>query len=241
MNRLIHILAISLLLVSASTVSAQTPVTCGIVEIVGLPTADAGTQLVFMARVTSTSKPELKWRVSAGTITSGQATEVITVDTSGLSGKEVTATLELTGAPSDCRTSASTTTQIKPVIVCWMPFDAYGDIKFEDEKARLDNFAIQIVNEPQSRGLILSSAGQTTFEGEATYRLDRAKKYLVNSRGLDSTRIITTDCGFTHDLTAILWVIPPDATLRECDRSAQIPRSEVKFTKPRPKTSKKRR
>ena len=244
MNRWIQILSISFMQALASAVTAQTPVTCGIVEIVGLSTADAGTQLVFMARVSSmphTWKSEFKWKVSAGTITSGQATDVITVDTSGISNQEVTATLELTGAPSDCKSSASTTTQIKPVISCWLPFDEYGDIKFEDEKARLDNFAIQIFNEPQSRGLILMAAGQKTFESEAASRLDRARKYLVNARGLDPKRIITTDCGFTQDLTAILWVVPPDLTPRDCSGFTQVPRSEVKFTKRRPKTLKKRR
>jgi len=188
-----------------------------------------------------TSKSEFKWTVSAGTITSGQATDVITVDSTGLGGQEVTATLELTGAPSDCKTSASTTTQIKPPIVCWMPFDEYGDISYEDEKARLDNFAIQVSNWPESRALILMFAGQITFQREAAYRLDRAKKYLVNFRGVDPKRIVTVDCGFTQDLRAKLWVVPPDVAIPECDSSAQIPRSEVKFTKPRPKTKKKRR
>jgi len=31
-------------------------------------------------------------------------------------------------------------------------FDEYGNIKFNDEKARLDNFAVQLQNAPGSQG-----------------------------------------------------------------------------------------
>ena len=33
-----------------------------------------------------------------------------------------------------------------------MKFDEYGNIKFNDEKARLDNYAIQLQNEPGAQG-----------------------------------------------------------------------------------------
>ena len=36
-------------------------------------------------------------------------------------------------------------------------FDEYGNIRFNDEKARLDNFAIQLQNEPGARRRRLSS------------------------------------------------------------------------------------
>jgi hypothetical protein len=139
---------------------------------------------------------------------------------------------------------ASVVSAQTPVAVPALPrcaFDSYGDIDFEDEKARLDSFAIQITNDPQSRGLIQMYAGQKTFVRKATDRLDRAKSYLVDFRGIDSSRIVTVDCGFSRELTATLWVVPPGATIPECNTAGQIPLSEVKFTKPRPRSSKKRR
>ena len=241
MNRWVQILLVFFMLTLASVVNAQAPVTCGIAGADGPSEVDPGASLVFKVRLTNTSQPEFKWTVSAGTIVKGQGTDEITVDTVGLAGQAVTATVELIGAPSGCKSSVSTTAQVKPPPACGLAFDAYGDISFEDEKARLDNFGIQLANIPESSGLIHMSVGQKTFKMEAAYRLDRARSYLVRVRGIDSNRLVTVDCGFTQELRAMLWVVPPGATLPECDIAHQIPLLEVKFTKPRPKAAKKRR
>ena len=119
-------------------------------------------------------------------------------------------------------------------------FDEYGDLKFADEKARLDNFAIQITQEPLLMGFILMSAGQVTFENEAAERLDRARSYLANVRKVDSNRIVTIDCGFTPDLTIQLYIGPFGLT-PPCNTYASLPLSEVKLTKPRPKAAKRKR
>lgn len=207
MNRSLQILSILFILALASAVSAQTPVTCGVVDIYGPATVDPGKPLVFKVKVLQISKPEFKWSLSVGEISKGQGTDEITVDTAWLGGLIVTATVELTGAPSGCKTSVSRATEVNPPPPTRCAFDSYGDIKFEDEQARLDNFAIQVLNYPGSSGLILMSAGQRTFKREAADRLARAKSYLVGFRGIDSSRIITADCGFTPDLTPTLWVL----------------------------------
>ena len=240
MNRSLQILSIFFMLTLASVVSAQVSAPCGIVNLDGPTNVGPGEPLVFKVKVSNTAKPEFKWTVSEGTIIKGQGTDEITVDTNGLAGIDVTATVELAGAPSGCKNSASKTTQI--IIVDFIgKFDEYGDLEFEDEKARLDNFAIQLSNDPHSSGVILMAVGQKTFEREAAERLDRAKSYLVKVRGIESSRIVTTDCGFSRDLTLKFWIVPSGATPPDCDRIDQIPLSEVKFTKPRPKSSKKRR
>jgi hypothetical protein len=178
---------------------------------------DPGTPVVFKAKTTGilhTTKPEFKWKLSAGTITTGQGTDQITVDTVGLGGQEVIVTAELSGAPLACNGSASRTMQVQPSgFICGRPFDEYGDIEFEDEKARLDNFAIQVSNEPLSSGYILMSAGQNTFENETMERLERAKSYLVNVREIDRNRVVTVDCGFTPDLIIKLYIAPLGAPL----------------------------
>ena len=206
---------------------------------------DPGTPVVFKAKITGnihTTKPEIKWKLSAGTITTGQGTDQITVDTVGLGGQEVTVTAELSGAPLGCNGSASRTTQVQsPGFICGFRFDEYGDIKFNDEKPRLDNFAIQLSNQPLSSGYILMSAGQKTFENETTERLERAKSYLVNVREIDPNRVVTVDCGFTFDLNIKLYIAPLGATPPVCSSPVEIPISEVKFTKRRREVSKKRR
>jgi hypothetical protein len=52
-------------------------------------------------------KPTYNWSVSAGTITSGQGTSSITIDTTGLSGQNVTATVTVEGIDPSCQSKAS--------------------------------------------------------------------------------------------------------------------------------------
>lgn len=245
MVRSIQIVAVVLLLAMASLVRAQSPLTtCATIDIDGPSEVEPGAELVLKARITGpihTTKPEFKWTVSTGTIMSGQGTEEVTVDTVGLGGQELTATAELTGAPRGCKALVSRTTQIKPQpVACRRPFDQYGDIGFADEKARLDNFAIQISNELLSSGYILMSAGRETFENETGERLARAKSWVTDVRGIDPNRVVTVDCGFTPELRILLSIVPVGAEPPTCDDYNSVPFSEVKFTKPRPKSSQKR-
>ena len=245
MVRSVPLLSLFLLLTLASAVRAQTPPTCGIVEIEGPSEVDPGTPLVLKVKTTGnihTTKPEFKWTVSAGEITAGQGTEEITIDTVGLGGLELVATVELSGAPESCKASASRTTRVKvPPPVCGLAFDSFGDIALDDEEARLDNFAIQLSNVPLTSGQIIMSAGQVTFKNEAMERMARAKSYLVNVREIDPNRILTTDCGFTKELNIRFYVIPVGVAPLTCDTSLELPFSEVKFTKRRPKSSKRLR
>jgi len=243
MRRSIQLLSVFLLLILASAVRAQTPLTCGIVGIDGPSEVDASMPIQFKVKITGMNhiaKPEFKWFVSLGTITMGQGTDEITIDTTGLAGMVLTATVALSGVPLGCTGEASITTQVKlPPIGCNRPFDEYGDIKFDDEKARLDNFAVSLSNYSSSIGYILMSAGQVTFEKEADERLARAKSYLVDVREIDRNQIVTVDCGFSQDLNIRLYIAPPGAAPPPCSNS-EGPLSDVKFTKPRPKSAKKR-
>jgi hypothetical protein len=149
------------------------------------------------------------WSVSAGTITSGQGTPTITVDTANLAGQSITATLSVGGADPACSgTTASCTTAVKPPKPVASQFDEYGNIKFNDEKARLDNYAIQLQNNPGSTGTIIAYG---SYEGEGQARADRAKNYLVNTRGIDAGRITTIDGGCRSALAVQLWVVPTGA------------------------------
>jgi len=64
-------------------------------------------------------------------------------------------------------------------------FDEYGPICWENEKARLDNFAIGLLNMPDTTlGHIIVYDGKRACRGEAITRAIRAKKYLVEFRNL---------------------------------------------------------
>jgi hypothetical protein len=159
------------------------------------------------------------WTVSAGTITSGQGTSSITVDTKGLGGQTITATVEIGGLDPTCTKTASCSTPIKAPPAKPRKFDEYGNIRFNDEKARLDNFAIQLQNEPTARGAIV---GYGSCDAEGNTRANRAKDYLVNTRGIDASRIDVIDGGCLPELQVQLWIVPQGATLTQGDAQGVI-------------------
>lgn len=91
---------------------------------------------------------------------------------------------------------------------CWGRLDEYGNIRFEDEQARLDNFAIALLNEPGTHGYITGYGGRRGRAGEALRRVERAKNYLVKERDIDPRRIIVIDGGHREELTVELNIIP---------------------------------
>lgn len=68
----------------------------------------------FMASVSGSGNYTYNWSVSAGSISSGQGTSSITVDTKGQADNSITATVELSGAPRDCSSTQSTTVYVLP-------------------------------------------------------------------------------------------------------------------------------
>ena len=184
---------------------------CPNVSIYCPDTVTLGQPVTFTANATGGTPgvtPTYRWTVSAGTITSGQGTSSITVDTSGLGGQAITAKVEVLGYELDC--SASCTAQV-PQPPRPRPFDEFGNIARDDEKARLDTFAIQLQNEPGSRGYVIVYPGPASRAGEAQRRADRAREYLVNTRGIDAGRIVTTVGPQRDAFTVQLWVVPAGA------------------------------
>src|SRR6185436_15625603 len=108
---------------------------------------------------------------------------------------------------------------VKPPKPVSQKFDEYGNIRFNDEKARLDNYAIQLQNQPGSTATIIVYG---TCAGEGQQRGDRAKDYLVNTRGIDAGRITVIDGGCRADLTVQLWIVPAGATAPAADTSGAI-------------------
>lgn len=92
-------------------------------------------------------------------------------------------------------------------------FDTYPNIRFNDEKARLDNFATAIRQEPNSKAYIVVYGQRTCAPGEAKGRANRARRYLVNTRGVEDYRVVTMTPGYKDDLTVELYLVPLGATL----------------------------
>jgi hypothetical protein len=124
------------------------------------------------------------------------------------------------------------------------PFDSYGGaISWEDEKAHLDNFAIALQHDRDSIGYIIVYAGRRACVGEAKDRALRAKKYVVEARGIQASRIKWIDGGYREELTTILQPAPrgaPELTASPTlkPREVQIIRNcKLKSPKPRKRGS----
>jgi hypothetical protein len=113
-------------------------------------------------------------------------------------------------------------------------FDEFGDINCEDEMARLDNFAIQLQNEPATKGIMIFYGGRRfrgrlPRQGEAAARAARMKPYLVQRRGISAERVIVIDGGYREEFQVDLWVIPANMTPPEPDST--VPARDIKFQK----------
>jgi hypothetical protein len=215
-----------------------TPPPCPTVNVSCPDNVADGTPITFTASVTGGDPavtPTYNWTVSAGTITSGQGTSTITVDSKGLGGQSVTATVSVGGYA--CNPSSSCTTAVTKTAVA-RKVDEYGNIRFNDEKARLDNFAIELQNDPTAQGYLICYGGRRGRAGEAQRRCDRAKDYLVTTRGIDASRIVTVDGGYKEELSVELWIVPNGATPPTASPTVQP--SDVKTT-PAPRTRRGRR
>jgi len=174
-----------------------------------------------------------RWVLSAGTIMSGQGTPTIVVDTTSLDGN-VTVTIEIGGLSSECdrvRNCSFLAAPIKDPPYS-NKFDEYSDLKFNDEKARLDNFAIQLQQQPGAQGYYVIFG---SCDGEADQRSQRAVDYLVNNRQIDRGRITVVNGGCREQLTVELWICPTGAGAPTPANSATVnPCPECK-AKPKPR------
>ncbi|HMH45685.1 MAG TPA: hypothetical protein VK557_19510 [Pyrinomonadaceae bacterium] len=152
--------------------------------------------------------PSFNWTISAGRITSGQGTPSITVDTTGLSGQTVRATLDIIGFGTPCPASCSVSI---PIMNKPRKFDEYYDIARNDEKARLDNYAIQLQQEPGSQGYVIVYPSRKAGGSQAQERSQRIVDYLVNTRGIDSHRVTTVMGPAREGWLVELWVVPEGA------------------------------
>jgi hypothetical protein len=148
------------------------------------------------------------WTVSSGRIISGQGTSSITVDTSGLEGQSLKASLSMGAYEVEC--AASCTIEF-PIPLTSRKFDEFPDIARNDEKARLDNLVIELQNDPTATAYVVIHPGARGRAGAVQARSTAITDYLVNSRGIDSRRIVTLVGSQREDLMVELWVSPQGA------------------------------
>lgn len=164
------------------------------------------------------------WKVSpAGArITSGLGTPSITVDTADLGGQTVSAEVDVTDGVYDaqCRQRIAVSTLVDKYIP--PPIDPPTNRLFEtivfrvfdDDKARLDNYAVELQNKPDAQGYVIVYQGPKV-KGKKFVDADKMAKrsldYLVKVRGIDPRRIVVTNGGTREETMGDLWLVPPGA------------------------------
>ena len=133
-------------------------------------------------------------------------------------------------------------------------FDEVGQVNCEDAKARLDNLAIQLQQEPGTKGYIIFYGGKSysTYvynkkagryiavqllprRGEAKARMSPWVNYLTNSRGIEASRVEVIDGGYRKEPTMEFWIAPPGAS--RPTPTPKLTEKEIKFRKGRIKRS----
>lgn len=152
--------------------------------------------------------PKFAWSVSRGRIVEGQGTDTIAVELPPGAGGEVVARVEVHGYSLECPVESSAAHAKTTVGVSRFKLDEFGDIRIGDTKARLDNLAIELQNDPTLQAHLVVYGGRGGPRGQVERRADWLKNYLVTTRGLDAARVLTVEGGFREELSGELWLSP---------------------------------
>jgi hypothetical protein len=178
------------------------------------------------------------WTVnpSSARVISGAGSPTINVDSTNLGGQRIIATLAVDDGSSDpaCRQTAQAVAVVtapeRKVIVA-REFDECNNCTFDDQKARLDNLAIELQNDPSTRAYIVAYGGRTSPIAQVELLMNRSRDYIVEQRGIDASRIVTVNGGFRENDSVELWVVPSGAAPPQATPTVQA--GEVKPRKRR--------
>ena len=178
------------------------------------------------------------WTVnpSSARVISGAGSPTINVDSTGLGGQRIIATLAVDNGSADpaCRQTAQSVAVVtapeRKVIVA-REFDECNNCTFDDQKARLDNLVVELQNDPSTRAYVIAYGGRTSPIGQVETLMKRARDYIIEQRGIDAARVVTINGGFREDDSVELWIVPSGATPPQATPTVQA--GEVKPKKRR--------
>lgn len=204
----------SLTVLAAAGWTPAPPRQCPALTVSGPDRAQSGEMMSYSASPDE-GRP-FEWTSSAGTIATGQGSPRIEVM------DVYTGSVTVTAVNSGCNNAASKTTEISSDTSA-VQFEAFANISRNDEKARLDNLAVELQGNPGSQAYLICYGGRTGRAGEGQRRCGRVRDYLVNTRGIDEGRIVVIVGGLKEDLSVELWIVPPGARPPTPDTASEPP------------------
>lgn len=178
-------------------------------------TAEDGPETTYTANVSGGDPnvtPTFNWTVSAGTISSGQGTSSIRVETTGIGGQTITATVDVGGFSRDCRTSNSCTVSVTKKSAPSVKFGEYVTRDLSANKAQLDKFVLALQQDPTAQGYVIAYGGRTSRPDEAQKAADNATDYTINVRKMDGARTLSGVGGYREQPTIEMWIAPAGGT-----------------------------
>lgn len=178
-----------------------------------------GDTITFTSDVSYTGTRPLAytWTVtpSNAKIVGSTDTNTLVVDTTGLGGQRVSASLTVNPGYGDerCTAMAEAGTDVKdiPPPPERRNWGTSPGLSFDMDKASLDNFAIQLQNEPTNTGYLIVYGGRGSRAGSADRLAKRSLDYLVQTRGIDRNRVVVVNGGTSDTDFIEMWLVPPGA------------------------------
>jgi hypothetical protein len=186
------------------------PCDCGTLDVSG-PSGitTPGDAMTFTATVSGGPSVTYNWSVSAGSIESGQGTSSIVVRTTKeMANSNITATVELGGTDPacHCQTTDSETGGIGsgPTL---NKVDEFGAAKDDEVKPRVDNFYIQLANDPNAHGVIINYGTPAQIKARKA-QIMKAINFL--KRPADRVTFVDgPDRG--NGIETVFWIVPQGA------------------------------
>ena len=184
------LILVSILATLAVVAPAQnTAPTCPTIDIIGPSrVAVPGDPLTFAVTLSSTpANVKYVWKVSRGVIEAGQGTQSIVVRSSRAdAGQDIQASVSLSGLQTSCSAMAIGT--VAPMLER-ESVDEWGKLPNDDQRGRLDNFFMELSNNPHHNGLFII---RTEFK-EGKLAKTRWVRFILNHakmRKFDKSRLV---------------------------------------------------
>lgn len=167
-----------------------------------------GELLTFTANVVWENSKEVKveyeWSAENGEIADGQGTPTTRIKTQE-NGSTLYATVKIKGLPDECRHTATESASFDEAPKSIL-FDDFGDATNGDIKARLDSFFIELLQDANATGYIVSYGTPRNLA-----RRESIIRDFIKHRNFQSSRIVFVNGGTEKEIRTRLWIVPAGA------------------------------
>ncbi len=152
-----------------------------------------------------------EWTVKDGEIVSGQGTSTVKIKIN-LDSLTVTANVKV--SPQNCSSSVTESFIIEQHISILI--DEFSTSVSRIDKARFDNLAAGLQNNPNANAYIIENFAKETSRKVIKRKNQLITNYLVNIKGIERDRIVLQNASADKNLTQ-LFIVPAGAIPPTCD------------------------